>query len=34
MVQLEESIAAAEITLTVEERRELEELYEPHPVAW
>jgi aryl-alcohol dehydrogenase (NADP+) len=34
MVQLEQSIAAVEITLTVEERRELEELYEPHPVAW
>jgi aryl-alcohol dehydrogenase-like predicted oxidoreductase len=32
MYQLEEAIAAAELTLTEEEMRRLEEPYVPHPV--
>ncbi len=34
MEQLDQAIAAVDITLTEEERRELEELYQPHPVTW
>jgi 1-deoxyxylulose-5-phosphate synthase len=34
MEQLDETIAALDISLTVEELRELEDLYEPHPVQW
>jgi len=34
MEQLDQAIAAVDITLTEEERRELEELYQPHPVRW
>ena len=32
--QLDEAVAAVDITLTEEERKELEELYQPHPVRW
>jgi aryl-alcohol dehydrogenase-like predicted oxidoreductase len=34
MEQLDQAIAAVDITLTEEDRRELEELYQPHPVRW
>ena len=34
MVQLDQAIAAVDISLSAEERRELEEPYEPHPVIW
>ena len=34
MEQLDQAIAAVDIALTEEERRELEELYQPHPVRW
>jgi aryl-alcohol dehydrogenase (NADP+) len=34
MEQLDQAIAAVDMTLTEEERRELEELYEPHTVRW
>lgn len=34
MPQLDEAIAALDITLSSEERRRLEEPYEPHPVRW
>jgi aryl-alcohol dehydrogenase-like predicted oxidoreductase len=34
MEQLDQAIAAIDITLTEDERRELEELYQPHPVRW
>jgi aryl-alcohol dehydrogenase (NADP+) len=34
MVQLDQAIAAVDISLSPEERRELEEPYEPHPVIW
>ena len=34
MEQLDQAIAAVDITLTAEDQRELEELYQPHPVRW
>ena len=34
MEQLDQAIAAVDITLTEDDRRELEELYQPHPVRW
>ena len=34
MPQLDEAIAALDVTLSSEERRRLEEPYEPHPVRW
>lgn len=34
MEQLDQAIAALDIGLTADERKELEELYEPHPVLW
>ena len=34
MDQLDEAVAAVDMTLTEEERTELEELYQPHPVRW
>ena len=34
MEQLEQAVAAVDLTLSDDECRELEELYEPHPVKW
>ena len=34
MEQLDQAVAATDLALTDEERRELEELYQPHPVRW
>jgi aryl-alcohol dehydrogenase-like predicted oxidoreductase len=34
MEQLDQAVAAVDLALTDEERRELEELYQPHPVRW
>ena len=34
MEQLDQAIAAVDITLTEDDRRELEELYQPYPVRW
>ncbi len=34
MEQLDQAVAAVNISLSDEERRELEELYEPHTVQW
>lgn len=34
MEQLDQAVGAVDLALTDEERRELEELYQPHPVRW